>query len=262
MALPKHIFYLLSFLTLTLFSCENEDDLEQEENENAISVEGFVYANEPVEYIKLLKIEDNGSSEGLAIKTADVSISQGISEILFFPADTIPGRYHQLDTTQTVSGESDLILHIMNEGMAYALPAHIPPALNGLSISTQNITLTPNHLDSVMATISWDNIEGYSYCIFIRNMGYGSFPVNYLDGQTIKSGAFFSLHHENEINLKCSDFTHYGNYELYVTAVNNDYANFYSNPMAQPVVENSAGEAPSWGIFTAFNGSTVNIQVN
>lgn len=261
MPLPKIIFYSLT--VFVLFSCTNDDDSELNQNENAISVEGFIYANEPVQYIKLAKIENDGNSHSNTIISADVSITQGVTEIQFLPSDTIPGHYLQLDPNQTVSsGESGLVLHIMNEGLAYSLITNIPPVITGLSISSQEITLTPNNLDSVMATISWDAIEGYNYCIFIRNMGATSFPVNFLGGETIHSGAFYSIHTTNEIELNSSDFTHYGNYDLYVTVVNSDYVNFYSNPMAQPAVENSAGSAPSWGIFTAFNGSIVNVQVN
>ncbi len=262
MALPKSIFYFFTVLILGLSACSNEDDSIQDQNENAISVEAYIYANEPVAYIKLSKIEGNGNAQGIALQDADVSIAQGNSDLQFVHSDTEPGHYYQVDSMQTITEHSDLVLHIMNEGMAFALPTQIPPQITGLTISSETITLTPNNLDSIMATISWDAIEGYSYCIFIRNMEYGSFPVNYLDGQTIESGAFYSLHHTNEVQLRCRDFSHYGTYDLYVTAVTDDYANFYSNPMAQPFVENTTGQAPSWGIFTAFNGRAKNIQVN
>lgn len=262
MPYSKILFFFIISFGLLFVSCSEDDEMDQDHGKNAISVEGFVYANEPVSYIKLAKINENGSSTGTAMVRADVSINQGNLDIPLFHSDSIPGYYHQSDSTQTIGTESDLTLHITNEGIAYALPAQIPPGISGLNISTQNITLTPNHLDSVLATISWDAIDGYSYCIILRNMNGNSFPVNYLDGEELHLGAFYTIHHSNIIQLKCSDFTHYGNYDLYITAVNNDYANFYSNIMAQPVVENAAGEALSWGIFTAFNGKTINIQVN
>lgn len=261
MDLKQSIWFLL-ILAFTLYGCAQDDDANNPTGEKALSVEAFIYVNESVPHVRLLEISDDAGSHGHPVSNADIVLSQDGQEIAFKPDEENPGIYHQEDTSQYVWGDVQPVLRIVHGAVDYQLPTTIPPALNGLTISNQTITLTPNNLDSVMATISWEPIEGYQYCIFIRNKSYDTFPVNYLGGSELTNGAFYNLHSDHQVELTCRDFTHYGSYDLYVTAVSDEYATFYSNPLSQPFLENNAGQTPCWGIFAAFNGRSIHVQVN
>ena len=63
------------------------------------------------------------------------------------------------------------------------------------------ITLNSNNPSEVLATISWQPIDGYNYCIFIRKLGSDYFPVPAPQGGHDES-AFYSLITDSQIDLK------------------------------------------------------------
>jgi hypothetical protein len=254
-------FSFLVSVTTVIVSCDKTDDNEMMDAEANLSVEAYVYVNEPVRFIKLHKMSGKNSLSPQPVSEAHIELWQNDELYHFHAVDGNPGMYTQTDTAFHINADAPLYLNITNGKNDYRLKTNIPPIIKDLSMDVTDITLDLDNPDEVLATLSWQPVDGYNYCIFIRNNGHDIFPVPDPES-THAHSAFYSLITENRIELKSSDFTYHGQYNVYVTAVDMAYANFYNNPanIAQLTELNSG--LPTWGVFTAFNGSSIHVHVN
>jgi hypothetical protein len=249
------------FIALCLHGCEKTDDDGMADAEANLSVEAYVYVNEPVRFIKLHKMSSEGLLTPTPVTDAYVELWQDQEVYHFHSLDSIPGMYTQTDTSFHIDAKVPLFLNITNGENAYRLTTNVPPKIQDLSMDVTDIKLDLNNPDKVLATLTWAPIVGYNYCIFIRNNGHDIFPVP--DPESTHShSAFYSLITENRIELRSRDFTHHGQYDVYVTAVDNAYANFYNNPSNIARLTELNSGLPTWGVFTAFNGSSIHVHVN
>lgn len=261
--MTKSFLNFLFFITaaLALSACQKTDDDDTMEPGDNLSVEAYVYVNEPVHFIKLHKMSDQNSLAPIPVSEAHIELWQNEELYHFHSVDSVPGMYTQTNTAVSISTEAPIYLNITNEENSYRLESNVPPKIQNLKMDVTDITLDINNPEEVLATLTWQPVIGYDYCIFIRNNGYAIFPVP--DPESTQStSAFYSLITENRLELKNSDFTHHGQYDVYVTAVNKDYANFYNNPANIAQLNELNSGLPAWGVFTAFNGSSIHVHVN
>lgn len=254
-------FSFFVFIALILHGCEKTDDDGMVDAEANLSVEAYVYVNEPVHFIKLHKMSGDNSLTPVAVSEAHIELWQDEEVHHFHAIDSIPGAYSQTDTAFIINAESPLYLNITNGDNSYRLMTNVPPRVQDLTMDVTDITLDLNNPEKVLTTLTWEPIAGYDYCIFIRNNGYDIFPVPDPES-THAHSAFYSLITENRVELTSSDFTHHGQYDVYVTAVDRAYANFYNNPANIAQLTDLNSGLPTWGVFTAFNGSSIHVHVN
>ncbi len=253
--------YLFLGLAIALASCSDPDETNPLSTVDGISIEGFLFAGEPIDSLVIKQIDPEGSAIGHSIDIEDVFLKQGDQYISLVEHPDRKGHYFQADSSAYFKQTDKRVsLKVLIQGEQYSFSSRFPDSLSNLSISSSEIALTPERPDSVLARLSWDPVPGATgYCIFVRAMGYDCFPVGGLGSNS--QTALYRIHSENQVSLKSSDFTHYGSYSLYVTAINADYAQYYQGSVHAPLI--AAGDAPYafWGLFTAFNGEAIQVHV-
>jgi len=251
------------FLFALLVGCTDDEYNEENDLSNKLVIEAYVYADEPVDHVKVSRVHDEGQAAPVPLSTANVRITQDDNEFQLIPHPQDAGTYIQEDTTIAPSGSGGpLELKITQDGFTHLSETSMPSLIQGLSISSDVVDVIPGDTTSVVATINWDATENApGYCIFIRNIGEDATPISGYTPENSAQNPFVIVNHTNQVELQGAHFSHFGTYEVYVTAVNQEYINIYSNPS-----ETNLSTAPSnidngWGVFTAFNGQTLTFTV-
>ncbi len=253
--------FLLLGLIIALSSCSEPEESNPLASVEGISIEGFLFASEPMDSLVVKLIDPEGSVNGQSIDIEDVFLKQGEQYISLAEHPDRKGHFFQEDSSIYFDGtKEDVSLHLLIEGEDYAFNSSFPEPVSGLSITSSEIALTPENPDSVLARLFWEPVTGATgYCIFVRNLEYDAIPVG--GSGNSNQLALYSIHTSNEASLKSSDFSHYGSYSLYVTAVNADYAQFYQGSVHSPMSTNQDAPYAFWGLFTCFNGAAIQVNV-
>lgn len=248
------------FLTL-LSSCSTDDTSNGINQGPQLMVEAYVYANEPVTHVKVARIHENGDSDLIPINDANIKIAQGgVSASLELRTEG-EGVYHISDSEIVFYGPEPLFLEITYDGRTYTATTTFPPAIESLTITKNHINITEAINDNeVLTNISWTGeAADQTYCIFSRGVETDSTFV--YPTQTSADSPLFTLHLENSVDLSADHFTHIGSYWLYVSAVNDEFIKMYTQNSAPDLRGGPTNIEGAWGVFTAFNGLSVDIYV-
>jgi len=249
-------------LIVLIAGCSDDEYNEENDLNNKLVVEAYVYANESIDHVKISRVHDQGQASRVPLSTANVRISQNGKVFQLIPHPQQAGMYIQEDTSIAPGAEGSLELKIIHDGFTHISETQFPTQLQGLTISSELVDVVPGDTSSVVAKINWEPVENApGYCIFIRNIGQDAVPISGYTEENTAQNPFVIVNHDTQVELKGAHFSHFGTYEIYVTAVNKEYINIYSNPS-----ETSLSAAPSnidngWGVFTAFNGQTLTFTV-
>lgn len=254
----SYVWFLCAGFALSLPACNEDDSNDSNDLSNKIVVEAYVYADEPIRHVRISKIHDGGSALPVPVNEANVKVKQGTEEFQLMQVDTIPGLYVQEDTTQMLSGYGDLGLHISYGGRLYTAEANMPQKITGLNITDTLINVLPGTEETVLAVLSWEPQSNVQYALSIRNLDPNAEPIEFLNQDT-QNNPFYAISDGHSIELKGGHFRHYGRYQIYVTVVSPEYQMFYNQFTGMT-------NAPSnivggLGIFTAFNGDAVTVEV-
>jgi hypothetical protein len=248
----------LAILTL-LASCKDEDVDQNIDPENQIIVEGYVFANEPVDHIKISKVHQEGEASLIPVNDAQVRISQGSTTVALVLDSN--GVYKSADPSVLFSGNAPLILEAIVNGITYTSETKFPPPISNLQITTDMIDLFNAPEDEVIATLSWAPAPGAgAYALFVKEENTDSIYEN-PDWETSSGSPLFSIHSQHSLDLLPSHFTHLGTYHLYVTAVNDEYIAMYGDDTDTDLRDGPSNINGGWGVFTAFNGMSVEVTV-
>ena len=249
------------FLFVLLTACADDEYNEENDLSKKLVVEAYVYANEPIDHVKISRVHDQGQAARVPLSTANVHVAQNGNEYQLIPHPQEAGLYIQEDTSITPAAEGPLELKITHEGMTHISATEMPTQIQGLEISSQVVDVVPGDTSSVVATISWQSVENApGYCIFIRNIGEDATPISNYTENTGQN-PFVIVNHSTQVELKGAHFSHFGTYEIYVTAVNQEYIDVYSNPSETNLSTAPTNIQNGWGVFTAFNGQTLTFTV-
>lgn len=257
----KYITWIGFAAVLCFTACSDDDSPGSNDLANKVVVEGYVYANERIDHVRISRIHSEGLAQSIPVVGAGVQVSQGSQVFLLYESDTISGLYQQAITDSVFpNGEENLHLLIHTQNNSYSAHCYMPSPVTGLTISSSNIQIIPGDDDQTVAVLSWDAMApGTSYAIFVRQIPA---DVDYVElfAPDQNDNPFMDIVHTNIVELKSAHFRYYGTYQLYVTAVSDEYEVFYDQPSAG--MANAPGNIENgWGIFTAFYGSAVNVTV-
>lgn len=252
------IYFIVLFCS-GLLGCQKSEDTDANELSKKILVEGYVFANEPVN-IKVASVDPGGLSLSHAARDAQVSLIQGDLEIQLVEHDTIPGHYIQQDPGVLLADTGLVKLIVGYGGNLHSSETVFPSQLTGLEISNSEIYIEPGIIEEVVTTLSWDPIpNAIGYCLFIRNLNESATPISYY---TFSSQSPFSrINHSTTVDLKSNDFEYFGSYQIYVTAIGPEFQLMYSGSNNDNLMTAPSNIEDGWGVFTAFNGQSVTVTV-
>jgi len=253
------LFKALLFAFL-IVGCEPDDAQDGDGAGEIIVVEGFVYADEPIKRIKLSKFHEGGRSQTIPVSDAQVTAEQAGVSFALEVSDFSPGLYIQTDTSEVPGASAPVSIRITYGGRRYTASSSMPSGITGLQISEPEIEFS-GHTDEVLTELSWDPQPGGKYCVFLREI-----EVNItLEGPEFvnpSDAPFGRVLTNNSLELKASHFPSTGRFALYVTAVNDDYVQLYESPEGMNLTGASGNISGGVGVFTAFNGTSVLLEIN
>jgi hypothetical protein len=249
------------FLLLFVCGCTSDDSLDDISLNEQLMVEAYIYANEHVDHVKIARINDEGDVDLIPVNDARVKISQGDLNASLELKSEAQGVYEITDPELVFSGSESLLLEIVHNGKTYTATTNFPSAIENLTITEDYVNITEALSDEVaLTTLSWsDAEEAQTYCIFAR--GVESDTATTYPIQPSYDSPLYTLHTGNSVDLYPDHFTHIGSYQLYVSAVNDEYMQMYSLNSAPELQGAPSNIQGAWGVFTAFNGQSVDITV-
>lgn len=249
------------FAVWLLAGCEPDDGTGGEDAGRLIVVEGFVYADEPVRRINLSKFHEAGRSQTAPVSDAQVTVEQGGTSFPLQVSDSSPGLYTQADTAAVPDGNGPVSIKINYGGMQYTASSPMPAEITGLQITESEIHLQGNAGDEVLTELSWNPHPGGKYCVFIREI-QSNIPLGGPTNDNAAESPFGRVLQSNSLELKASHFQSSGSFALYVTAVSEDYVRLYGAGAGMNLTGASGNISGGVGVFTAFNGETVILDIH
>ncbi|MCA1764037.1 MAG: DUF4249 family protein [Cryomorphaceae bacterium] len=247
---------------LMLSGCAKDDYSEENDISKKLVVEAYVYAGEPINHVKISKVHNEGDASPVPVETANVRVFQDDLEFTLTPHPEIPGRYIQSDTSMLPLAYGESKLRISYQGRTHMANSAMPESISNLEVSAETITVTPDDTETTLAEITWNPVENAAgYCIFIRNQSENATPIGNANYGEPSENPFLIVNHNHKVELKSSHFTHFGEYEIYVTAVNEEYARIYESNNSGSFASAPSNIENGWGVFTNFNGKTKTIVV-
>jgi len=249
------------FLLVTIFSCASDDTEDELTQGPQLMVEAYVFANEHVDHVKVARIHDDGEADLIPINDASIKITQGAVSANLQLKSEADGIYEIADPSLVFSGQETIILEITHNGMVYTASTKFPPAVESLQITNEYINITDVlDTETPLTTLSWNEPEtALTYCIFSRTTQTDSTSTHPI--QPSNDSPLYRLHNENSVDLYADHFTHIGSYRLYVSAVNDEYIRMYTSDQEPELRGAPSNIQGAWGVFTAFNGLSVDITV-
>lgn len=256
--LNKTISIALAFALVT--ACAKNDDGDVNDLSTKIVVEGYVFANEPLEGIHISRVSSSGNAKLIPVTNADVEIEQNGIRVQLTDSTGNSGIYTPETSANYYSVDTSKIkLHVLADKKSYISQAVFLPRITDLAITNSQINIIAGNSTQTVASLSWSPVPNAAgYCIFMRNLSENVLPI--IDAK-MESSAFHRILYSTSIDLKSTDFTNTGTYDLYVTAINQEYANIYESTDANYLINGTSNIENGWGIFTAFNGMAVSVSV-
>lgn len=263
--------YVILVIVLFCFSCTDT-----EETAPKFVIEGFVFAGEPVDNIKIkeqIGIDQPDSIEKL-ITTASVVLIQGSKEYVLQYED---GKYKYLGSDlNIVSGDELRLEATVGDRSAYAETV-VPEPTSGLTLSDSQVVVPililsfglQDKLTSLFfnarLTARWDNPDDALHFIVIEPVvnEYDSiFPSGFPQSATDFLSGFKFAPRALEVDtfsIIGIAFETYGRHRAKVYKVNQEYADLFSNPEqdSRDLTSPPTNVVNGFGIFSAFAADSV-----
>ncbi|MFT4566983.1 MAG: hypothetical protein ACI9FN_001945 [Saprospiraceae bacterium] len=264
---------------ILLFSCEDENHNDIASNQ--FVVEGFIYAGEPIDDIRIkstfpLTDEEDTSAP---INDAEVSIiKDGQSYSLL--ASGQDGYYNYPDSDVSVETGDLIQLEVISGGIMATAETRVPTSTMGLHISQDTIVvpklpLTQGREAIVMTirefvekssiTATWDNPNGDLHFMVVEAVSDTLDPI-FID-QVLSALEGFRFVSEptdaSSLNFLSGSVESFGTYSVKVYHINEEYAALYenSNQDSRDLNEPPSNVQNALGVFSAFNSQEVFFEV-
>lgn len=270
--LNKYILATLFFSIFFLTACEEDSILNN--TSNSAIVEGFIYANNTIDSLRITKAINYSSSaeEQEVLDDLSVFIDDGTTTI---PLTSIGGGYYQNSTFICQEGQN-YELQFEYDGVDVRAETYVPNfksvALSIDEISLYQITdITGMNLNADIDPIelSWDNSEGDYYYVVIENMEEEPEEIVTLvppDGREIRRFRFISEPDITSFYVVDArrELEQFGTHRAIVFRVNPEYASLYetTETSSQTITEPPSNITNGLGIFTGISSDTLFFEVN
>ena len=276
--MKKYTIYL-SIITLLFFSCE-------EENLNNIAanqfvVEGFIYAGEPIEDIRIkstfpLADEEDTSSP---INDATVTLIKNGQPYTLVPSGD-DGYYHYPSDDVSVETNDVFQLLVEHNGITATAETTVPTPTTGLSLSQDSLKVPrlpisegrdaiveaiTNFLRSSRIEATWDNPNEDLYFMVVESVNDTIDPI--FPGQVIEALARFRFVSEPTQDAALAflggTLVSFDTYVVKVYHINQEYAALYENRSqdSRDLNEPPSNVQNALGVFSAFNSQNAYFEV-
>lgn len=276
--MKKYFLYSL-FIGLICLSCEEENLNNIAENQ--FVVEAFLYANEPINDVRIkttfpLADEEDTSSP---INDAEVTLIKGGQTYTLEPAGDQGFYYYQGSDVKVETG--DLFqLEVEHNGITARAETIVPTPTTGLRISEDTIKVPRLPLsagrDSIVAAIrtflegssvtaNWDNPDQELYFMVVETVKDTIDPI--FPGPVLDALERFRFVSEptDEASLQflAGTLVSFGTYAVKVYHINQEYAQLYENRQqdSRDLNEPPSNVENALGVFSAFNSQEVYFEV-
>lgn len=276
--MKKYFLYTL-FIGLICLSCEEENLNNIAENQ--FVVEAFLYANEPINDIRIkttfpLADEEDTSSP---INDAEVTLIKGGQRYTLEPAGDQGFYYYPGSDVKVETG--DLFqLEVEHNGITARAETIVPTPTTGLRISEDTIKVPRLPLsagrDSIVAAIrtflegssvtaNWDNPDQALYFMVVETVKDTIDPI--FPGPVLDALERFRFVSEptDEASLQflAGTLVSFGTYAVKVYHINQEYAQLYENRQqdSRDLNEPPSNVENALGVFSAFNSQEVYFEV-
>lgn len=259
-------------LFLLLVSCEEEISTITLDNESIV-VTGYLYANQPIDSIRVSKSIAYSSDGNLeVVDDLEIIINDGTEDIIL---ESIGNGYYR-NPDHVVKTETTYTLEFIYEEETISSETYIPAPVNvelsAESIKLEKIVFTGGPPSSfpepVVVDITWDNPSKDYFFVVIENNEEDPEYVNEIFEQfsVDRPDLFFRTEPEimdiYSINSQ-RELQTYGTYEIIVYRLNSDYAALYETVGSSTL---SIQEPPSnvnngLGIFTGVTPHYLSLEV-
>ncbi|MEL7120890.1 MAG: DUF4249 family protein [Bacteroidota bacterium] len=264
------LLFLAPFLSQ---SCEEVPVFE--DDDQLPVVEGFLYANQPVNGIAVSKVLPFGTTdEEVALSGLDISIIHDGTTYQLLESEDKLGRYEYPGNDLMIYTGGQYDLEFDFNGRQVTSSTNVPPPPVGLSISTNDIFLPQlverrdirtllQNLDNNLL-VEWENPDGDYYFLVVENIETDPEPID-LNNILNFNFQFTSSPTQNDFfTLRpLTQFTQFGTHRIIVYRVNEAYALLYetleqdSRNLNEPFSNITNGV----GIFSGFASDTLLLEV-
>lgn len=276
--MKKYTLYLLLYTSL-LLSC-------QEENlnniaENQFVVEAFLYADEPIDDIRIkttspLSVEEDNSTP---INDAEVTIIKN-GERFSLVSSGDDGRYHYPNEDVKVETNDVFQLEVVHKGITATAETKVPTPTTGLSLSKDTLFVprlpSGSSMDTIVMVIreflmgssieaTWDNPDEDLYFMVVESVSDTIRPI--FPGPVVEALARFRFVSEptdaTSLVFLAGTLESFGTYSVKVYHINQEYAALYENREqdSRDLNEPPSNVMNALGVFSAFNSQEAFFEV-
>jgi len=265
--MKKNIFFQILIFIFIILCCQSETPFELEND--SVVVQAYLYANEPVQDIRLTKMLPLDVYEDLKmppINNADIKL---IKDGQSYPLDLSPGDsgyYHYSADDLTVEANDLFTLQINYQGQVIAAETTVPLEPQGVKLSSSTLKV-PTIEDifqggmdpqDMAVTVTWDNEEEDLFYVTTELLEENPEPIDSPLGGNRFRNITFPPTRRSETIIGPFNLSYYGIYLVKVYRVNQEYDDLYetqdqdSRNLNEPLsnIENGLG------IFSAFHSNT------
>ncbi len=264
----------LAFLLLLQTACEEALD-PTADLEKAV-LEGFLYANSPVDSIRIANLVPYGTElESVAsTQNLDVFLTWQGQDFLLSPSAGDSGYYHYAGSDLEILSGETYAISFEYAGKSVSASTTLPTPPTGLNIETETLYVEQVVFGQGMpgggggqtdepAEIKWDNPSGEFYFVVIENI------------EVSPASIFVNLPFERNFNFitepTSNDFfllerrvlEQYGTHRAVVYRVNQEYVDLYENSEqdSRSLNEPLSNVENGLGVFTGFSSDTIFFEV-
>jgi len=263
--------YILLIGILLLSACDSNSPLETEPPELVV-VEAFLYANEPVENIRLTFMQPLDVEEGvdaLPVNDATIKLMKNGQSFELEASAGDSGYYHYSGNDLTVVATDEFGIEVEYNDALITAQTNVPEAPESVALESTTMRVPTIEdirggtidVSALLITVSWENTISDLFYVTVENLETNPTPVNSDFGDGFRGRRIFPPTRLDEFILNPLQFTHYGTHRVKVYHVNQEYADLYetqdqdSRNLNEPLTNIENG----LGIFSAFHSDTVNL---
>jgi hypothetical protein len=263
-------------ISIIVFDCSNKNPTESE-NQNNLVVEGFLYAGEPVNNIRLTKTVGLDSQDTLAppVNDAQVYLAKEGKTYHLTQDTTRSGYYIYNGSDLSIESGDYLFLEINYNGKKVTSSTIVPPKPEDVTISDSTLILSTDtgfpsggfgQQDTNSIYVRWSNPDSSLYYVVIENLEASPEEIstgNFPGGMDLIRRVTFAPTATSEFVIGRRNLTYYGSHMAIVYKVNQEYADLYEsrNQDSRNLNEPLTNIVNGLGVFSAFASDTVYFTV-